>query len=61
MPGQRFVGEVGTDAAREQALSDPVVAPRLELALVLDEQPRKSRVVQIALLDEGRDRALYVV
>jgi len=58
---QRLLDKVGTDSAREQPPPDPVAAPCLELALVLDEQSGEPRVVKVALLDQGRDRALDVV
>ena len=61
VPGQRLIDEIGADSAREQALPDSVAAPCLELALVLDEQSSEPRVVQVALLDEGRDRVRDVV
>ena len=58
---QRLLDKVGTDSAREQPPPDPVASPCLELALVLDEQSSEPRVVKVALLDQGRDRALDVV
>ena len=38
--------------ALERARADPLAAPALELALVVDEQPREAGVVEIALLGQ---------
>jgi hypothetical protein len=58
--GERVGDHVTIDTAGEQSLPDPIGAPLGELALVLDEQPRETTVVQEPLVGERLDRPLDV-
>ena len=55
---ERAFDEVPIDAAREQSLSNPLPPPLGKLTLVLDEQPRKPRVVDRAFLGQDSEGLL---
>jgi hypothetical protein len=57
---ERVGDHVTIDTTGEQGLPDPIGAPLGELALVLDEQPCETTVVQEPLVGERLDRPLDV-
>jgi hypothetical protein len=54
--GERLLDQLGGDPGGLQAGANPLGAPAVEVAAVLGEQPRVALVVDVALLDDDRQR-----